>query len=92
MTVDQLAVKKALFTIVTNKKTKGKGKVPLFTNPFTPSQNMSTPAPVVSRVSSPPSPAKTTTVKPTPAKVATKPRAPKQTPKSFVQVVHSGNF
>jgi len=52
---------------------------------------MSTPAPVVSRAPPPPPQAKTATAKPTPAKVATKPQMPKQAPKSFVQVAHSGN-
>ena len=52
---------------------------------------MPTPAPVVSRVSSPPPPAKTATVKPTPMKVTTKPQAPKQASKSFAQVARSGN-
>ena len=73
MAVDQLAVEKAPFTTVTNKKTKGKGKVPPSTNPSAPSQNVPTPAPVVSRAPPPPPPAKTATTKPTPAKVATKP-------------------
>ena len=57
MAVDQPAVEKAPFTTVTNKKTKGKGKVPSFTNPFAPSQNVSTPAPVVSRAPPLPPPA-----------------------------------
>ena len=73
MAVDQPTVEKAPFTTVTNKKNKGKGKVPFFTNPSAPSQNVPTPAPVVSRA--PPSPllAKTATAKPTPTKVAIKP-------------------
>ena len=91
MTVNKPAVEEVLFTTVTNKKSKGKSKVPPSTNLFTPSQNMPTLAPVVLRVSSLPSPAKTATVKPTPTKVATKPQMPKQTPKSFVQMAHSGN-
>ena len=80
-------MEKAPSTTVTNKKSKGKGKVPPFTNPSAPSQNVPTPAPVVSRAPPPPLPAKTATVKPTPAKVATKPQAPK----SFAQVACSGN-
>ena len=83
MAVDQPAVEEAFFTTVTNKKSKGMGKVPLSTNPSAPSQNVPTPAPVVSRVPSPPPPAKTATAKPTPIKVATKPQMPKQAPKSF---------
>ena len=89
--VDQLTVKKAPFTTVTNKKNKSKGKVPLFTNPSVPSQNVLISALVVSRASPPSSPAKTTTIKPTPTKVATKPQAPKQAPKFFAQVARSGN-
>ena len=91
MAVDQPAVEQAPFTIVTNKKTKGKGKVPSSTNLSAPFQNVPTPAPVVSRAPPSPPPTKTATVKPTPAKVATKPQAPKQAPKSFAQVAHSGN-
>jgi len=91
MAVDQPAVEEALFTTVTNKKSKGKGKVPPSTNLATPSQNMPTPAPVVSRVPPPSPPAKTATVKPTPAKVATKPQVPKQASKSFAQAARSGN-
>jgi len=91
MAVDQPAVEKAPFTTVTNKKSKGKGKVPSFTNLFAPSQNMPTPALVVSRAPPPPPPAKTATVKPIPAKVATKPQVPKQVPKSFAQAACSGN-
>jgi len=37
MAVDQPAVEKAPFTTVTNKKSKGKGKVPSATNHSTPS-------------------------------------------------------
>jgi len=92
MAVDQPAVKEAPFTTVTNKKSKGKGKVPSSTNPSAPSQNVPTSVPVVSRVPPPPLPAKTATVKPIPAKVATKPQAPKQAPKSFAQAAHSGNL
>jgi len=73
MSVDQPAVKGAPFTTVTNKKHKGKGKVPSSTNPPAPSQNMPTSASVVLRVPPPPPPAKTATTKPTPTKVATKP-------------------
>jgi len=73
MAVDQPAVEETPFTTVTNKKTKGKGKVPPSTNPSAPSQNVPTPAPVVSRAPPLPPPVKTATVKPTPAKVATKP-------------------
>ena len=91
MAVDQPAVEEAPFTTVTNKKTKGKGKVPLSTNPSAPSQNVPTPAPVVLRALPPPPPVKTATVKPTPAKVATKPQVPKQAPKSFAQAACSGN-
>jgi len=91
MAVNQPAVEKALFTTVTNKKNKSMGKVPSSTNSFAPSQNMLTPAPVVLRVPPPPPPAKTATAKPTPMKVATKPQVPKQAPKSFAQVAHSGN-
>jgi len=91
MAVDQPAVEEAPFITVTNKKSKGKGKVPFSTNPSVPSQNVPTPAPVVSRAPPPPPPAKTATVKPTPAKVATKPQAPKQAPKSFAQAARSGN-
>ena len=77
MAVDQPAVEEAPFTTVTNKKSKSKGKVPPSTNLSAPSQNVSTPAPVVSRAPPPPPPAKTATTKPTPTKVATKPQAPK---------------
>ena len=91
MAVDQPAVEEAPFTTVTNKKTKGKGKVPPSTNPSAPSQNVPTPAPVVSRAPPLPPPVKTATVKPTPTKVATKPQAPKQAPKSFAQAARSGN-
>ena len=91
MAVDQPAVEEASFTTVTNKKSKGKGKVPLSTNPSAPSQNVPTPALVVSRAPPPPPPAKTATIKPTPTKVATKPQAPKQASKSFTQAAHSGN-
>jgi len=80
--VDQPAVEEAPFTTVTNKKSKGKGKVPPSTNFSAPSQNVPTPAPVVLRAPPPP-PAKMATVKPTPMKVATKPQAPKQASKSF---------
>ena len=73
MAVDQPAVEEAPFTTVTNKKSKGKGKVPSSTNPSIPSQNVPTPAPVVSRAPSPPPPAKMAIAKPTLAKVATKP-------------------
>jgi len=91
MAVDQPAVEEAPFTTVTNKKNKGKGKVPPSTNLSAPSQNMPTSAPVVSRAPPPPPPAKTATAKPIPVKVATKPQASKQAPKSFAQVAHSGN-
>jgi len=91
MAVDQLAVDEAFFTTVTNKKSKGKGKVPHSTNPSAPSQNVPTPVPVVSRAPPPPPPAKTATAKPTPVKVTTKPQALKQAPKSFAQAAHSGN-
>ena len=87
MAVDQPAVEEAPFTIVTNKKTKDKGKVPPSTNRSAPSQNVPTLAPVVLRAPPPPLPAKTATAKPTPAKVATKP----QVPKSFAQAARSGN-
>jgi len=72
MAVDQPAVEEALFTTVTNKKTKGKSKVPPSTNPSAPFQNVPTLALVVSRAPPLPPPVKTTTVKPTPTKVATK--------------------
>ena len=91
MAVDQPAVEEAPFTTVTNKKSKGKGKVLPSTNSSAPSQNVPTPAPVVSRASPLSPPAKMATVKPTPVKVATKPQAPKQAPKSFAQAAHSGN-
>jgi len=91
MAVDQPVVEEAPFTTVTNKKSKGKGKVPPSTNPSVPSQNVLTPAPVVSRVPPPPLPAKTATAKPTPVKMATKPQASKQVPKSFAQAARSGN-
>jgi len=91
MVFDQPAVEEAPFTIVTNKKSKGKGKVPPSTNPSAPFQNVPTPAPVVSRAPPPSPPTKMTTAKPTPAKVATKPQVPKQTPKSFAQAARSGN-
>jgi len=78
MAVDQPAVEEAPFTTVTNKKNKGKDKVPPSTNLSVPSQNVPTPAPVVSRVPPSPPPAKTATVKPTPAKVATKLQVLKQ--------------
>jgi len=71
--VDQPVVKKAPFTTITNKKSKGKGKVPLSTNLSAPSQNVLTPALVVSRAPPPPLPAKMATAKSTPAKVVTKP-------------------
>ena len=73
MAVDQPTVEEAPFTTITNKKSKGKGKVPSSTNPSAPSQNVLTLAPVVSRAPPPPLPAKTATTKPTPTKVATKP-------------------
>jgi len=91
MAVDQLAVDEALFTTVTNKKSKGKGKVPPSTNPSVPSQNVLTPVPVVSKAPPPPLLAKTATVKPTLAKVATKPQVPKQASKFFAQVARNGN-
>jgi len=91
MAVDQPAVKEAPFTTVTNKKSKGKGKVPPSTNLSALSQNVPTPTPVVSRAPPPPPPAKTATAKPTLAKVATKPQVPKQAPKSFAQAARSGN-
>ena len=91
MAVDQPAVEEASFTTVTNKKSKGKGKVPLSTNPSAPSQNVPTPALVVSRAPPPPPPAKTATIKPTPTKVAIKPQAPKQASKSFIQAARSEN-
>jgi len=59
-------VEEAPFTTVTNKKSKGKGKVPSSTNPSASFQNMPTLAPVVLRVPPSPLPAKTATVKPTP--------------------------
>ena len=91
MAVDQPAVEEALFTAVTNKKTKGKGKVPSSTNHSAPSQNVLTPALVVSRAPPPPSSVKIATAKPIPTKVTTKPQAPKQAPKSFAQAACSGN-
>jgi len=91
MAVDQPAVEEAPFTTVTNKKSKGKGKVPLSTNPSAPFQNVPTPALMVSRAPPLPLPAKMAIVKPTPTKVATKPQAPKQAPKSFAQAARSGN-
>ena len=91
MAVDQLAVEEAPFTTVTNKKSKGKGKVPSSTNLSAPFQNVPTPAPVVLRAPPSPLPAKTATAKPSPAKVATKPQVPKQVPKSFAQAACSGN-
>jgi len=91
MAVDQPAGEEAPFTTVTNKKSKGKGKVPPFTNLSAPSQNVPTPVPVVSRAPPPPPPAKMATVKPIPAQVATKPQAPKQASKSFAQAARSGN-
>ena len=91
MAVKQPAVEETPFTTVTNTKHKDKGKVPLSTNLSAPFQNMPTPTLVVSRAPSPPLPAKMATIKPTPAKVATKPQVPKQAPKSFAQVAHSGN-
>jgi len=91
MAVDQPAVEEAPFTTVTNKKSKDKGKVLLSTNPSAPSQNVPTPAPVVSRAPPPPPPAKTATAKPISTKVATKPQMPKQAPKSFAQAARSGN-
>jgi len=89
--VDQPAVKEALFTTVTNKKSKGKGKVPPSTNLFAPSQNVPTPTLVVSRAPPPPSPAKTAAAKPTPTKVATKFQVSKQVPKFFAQVARGEN-
>jgi len=73
MAVNQPAMKETPFTTVTNKKTKGKDKVPPSTNPSAPSQNVPTPTLVVSRVPPPPPPAKMATIKPIPTKVATKP-------------------
>jgi len=84
-------VEEAPFTTVINKKSKSKGKVSPLTNPSVPSQNVPTPASVVSRASPSPPPAKMATIKPTSAKVATKPQAPKQAPKSFAQAARSGN-
>jgi len=92
MAVNQPAVKKAPFTTVTNKKNKGKGKIPSSTNLSVPSQNMPTSAPVVLRAPPPPPLAKTATVKPTPGKVVTKPQVPKQAPKFFVQATRSRNL
>jgi len=92
MVVDQPTVEKAPFTTVTNKKSKGKGKVPPPTNLSAPSQNVPTPTLVVSKAPPPPLPAKMATAKPTPAKVATKPQAPKQAPKSFAQAAWSENL
>jgi len=89
--VDQPAVEEALFTTVTNKKSKGKDKVPPSTNPSVPFQNVPTPAPVVSRAPPPPPPAKMATAKPISAKVATKPQMPKQASKSFAQAACSRN-
>jgi len=43
--VDQPAVEEAPFTTVTNKKSKGKGKVPSYTNPSAPSQNVPSSSP-----------------------------------------------
>ena len=83
MAVNQPAVEEAPFTTVTNKKSKGKGKVPLSTNPSAPFQNVPTLALMVSRAPPLPLLAKMAIVKPTPMKVATKPQAPKQAPKSF---------
>jgi len=91
MAVDQPAVEESPFTTVTNKKSKGKGKVPPSTNLSAPSQNVPTPAPVVLRALPPPPPAKTATIKPTLVKVATKPQAPKQASKSFAQAARSRN-
>jgi len=71
--VDQPAVKETPFTTVTNKKSKGKGKVPPSTNLPAPSQNVPTLVLVVSRAPLLPPAAKTTTTKLTPRKVATKP-------------------
>ena len=71
--VDQPAVEEVLFTIVTNKKSKGKGKVSSSTNPSAPFQNVPTSAPVVSRAPLPL--AILATIKPTPTKVAVKPQA-----------------
>ena len=45
MAVDQPAVEEASFTTVTNKKSKGKGKVPSYTNPSAPSQNVPSSSP-----------------------------------------------
>ena len=83
MAVDQPVVEEALFTTVTNKKNKSKGKVSLSINLSAPFQNV--PTLVVLRVPSSPSPAKTAIIKPT------KPQAPKQAPKSFAQAARSGN-
>jgi len=91
MAVDQLAVEEALFTTVTNKKSKSKGKVPFSTNLSAPSQNMPIPALVVSRVPPPPLLTKTATIKPTLMKVVTKSQASKQAPKFFAQAACSGN-
>ena len=78
MAVDQPAVEEAPFTTVTNKKSKGKGKVSPPTNSSAPFQNVPTLTPVVSRALSLPPPVKTATAKPTPTKVTTKPQVPKR--------------
>ena len=65
MAVDQPAVEKALFTTVTNKKSKSKSKVSSSTNLSIPSQNVPTSALVVSRAPPPSPPAKMVTAKPT---------------------------
>ena len=65
MAVDQPVVEEAPFITVTNKKSKGKGKVLPSTNLSAPSQNVSTPALVVSRAPPPSPPAKMVTAKPT---------------------------
>ena len=90
MAVDEPVVEEVPFTTVTAKKHKGKDKAPLSTNPQPPPQNAPPPSAVVSRAP-PLQPVKKAATKPTHVKVATIPQAPKQAPKSFVQVARSGN-
>ena len=90
--VDELlVVEEALFTIVTNKKSKGKKRPFFSTNTPVSSKNVPSLTIVVSRALSSSQPAKTATVKSIPVKVATLLWVSKQIPRSFAQVACSGN-
>jgi len=90
--VDELlVVEEALFTIVTNKKSKGKKRPFFSTNTPVSSKNVPSLTIVVSRALSSSQPAKTATAKSIPVKIATLLWVFKQIPKSFAQVACSGN-